>query len=120
MEGTMSGAPRRLRALAAGLVVVVAAGLGVAACGGDDDAVTSGGGGRGNGNGGTEQPAGDAAAKAYVGLSKQDAIAKAKADDRVWRITREDDEQFPTTMDYAPDRLNFEIDDGKVTRVTFG
>ncbi|MET0420502.1 MAG: hypothetical protein ABW073_02240, partial [Acidimicrobiia bacterium] len=34
------------------------------------------------------------AASAYVGLSKQAAIAKAEADDRPWRIGREDDEQF--------------------------
>jgi len=127
MEGPMSCTARptvRRRGFAAALAVVVAAGLGLAACGGGNDSVKSGGGNGGSGgnggNGGTEQPAGDAAAKAYVGLSKKDAIAKAKADGRVWRITREDGEYFPATMDYDPERLNFEIDKGKVTSATFG
>jgi hypothetical protein len=111
-------AGRRLRATAA---VVAVAGFALAGCGGGDHAVKSGGGNRGTGGStGTDQPGGDAAAKAYVGLAKKDAIAKAKADGRVWRITREDGENFPTTMDYDPERLNFEIDNGTVTKATFG
>lgn len=56
----------------------------------------------------------------YRGLSKREAIAKAEAEGRVWRVVREDDEHFPATLDYVPDRLNFEIDDGRVTEVTLG
>lgn len=103
--------------LVAGLVALAA--LGSAACSNDDgDSVRSGGGG--NGSRGTTQPGGDSAAEAYVGLSKRAAIAKAKAEGRDWRITREDDETFPGTLDYVETRVNFEIDDGTVTKATFG
>jgi hypothetical protein len=56
----------------------------------------------------------------YVGLTKQAAIEKAEADGRPWRIGREDDERFLLTLDYNPNRVTFEIDDGKVTTATFG
>lgn len=56
----------------------------------------------------------------YVGLDKDEAISLAESQGRPWRITREDDEMFPVTMDYQPDRINFEIDDGSVTAATFG
>ncbi len=56
----------------------------------------------------------------YVGLTKAAAIAKAKDEGRPYRITREDDEVFPGTLDYNPERVQFEIDDGKVTTATFG
>ncbi len=57
---------------------------------------------------------------AYVGLTKAAAIAKAEADGHPWRITREDDENFPATLDYNPDRVSFEIDNGRVTQASFG
>jgi hypothetical protein len=56
----------------------------------------------------------------YVGLTKSAAIAKAKSQGRPWRITREDGESFPGTLDYNPERVQFEIDNGKVTKATFG
>lgn len=59
-------------------------------------------------------------AGSYVGLSKRDAIARAEAEGRPWRIVREDDEYFPVTQDYVEQRVNFEIDDGTVTTATFG
>jgi len=62
---------------------------------------------------------GDAAA-AYVGLTKQAAIAKAKADGRPWRIAREDGERFMLTQDYDPNRVTFEIDHGKITKASLG
>ena len=115
----MTGPVRRR--LVAGAAVVLVAGLALAGCGGGDHSVKPGGGSRTTGgSAGTDLPGGDAVAKAYVGLSKKAAIAKADADGRVWRITREDGEQFPTTMDYDPARLNFEIDKGTVTKATFG
>ena len=89
------------------LVGAVAA---MTACGGDD------GGGRASGS----APAGDTIAAAYEGLSKQAAIAKADAADVTWRITREDDEVFMVTQDFDPERVNFEIDDGRVTTASFG
>jgi len=101
---------RRPMMLAVAAIVAVAA---LGACGGDDSARTPSG---GNGRPETTVPV----ATAYVGLTKSAAIAKAKASDTPWRITREDDEQFMVTQDYDPTRLNFEIDDGKVTTATYG
>ncbi len=56
----------------------------------------------------------------FVGLTKKAAIAKAEAEGRPWRISREDGESFPGTLDYSPDRVNFEIDNGMVTSAIFG
>ena len=83
--------------------------------------------GGGNGNdavrGGarsTPSTSGSSGAAAYVGLTKKAATAKADAAGTPWRITREDGESFPVTQDYNPDRLNFEIDEGTVTKATYG
>jgi hypothetical protein len=91
-------------------VVVVA----LAACGGGDDA------GSANGGGTTTTATGSATADAFVGLRKQAAIARAEQEGRPWRIGREDDEQFALTQDYIEDRVTFEIDDGEITKATFG
>jgi hypothetical protein len=100
-------------AVRTGAVLIVAA-VALTACGsGSDDS------NRSTDEAKTTTTAGDAAA-AYVGLSKQDAVAKAKADDRPWRIGREDDEQFMVTQDFVDNRVTFEIDDGKVTKATLG
>ena len=100
------------RAPIAGLVLVVALGVGASACGGDGgDKVSSGS---------KQSSTSDTSAQSYVGLTKSEAIAKAKATDTPWRITREDDETFMVTQDYNPVRINFEIDDGKVTKATNG
>lgn len=99
--------------IAAGLLAL-ALPLAFAACGGDDaKSVKS----NGNGSGANSN---DTSPSSYVGLTKKAAIAEAEADDVPWRILREDGEQFPATMDYNPERINFEIDDGKVTKATNG
>lgn len=105
------------RAAAAGLLVVAAAvGLGACGGGGDGDAARSGG-----RDTDTTQPAGDATdAATYVGLTKRAAIARADAAGVPWRVLREDDEHFLATQDHVPDRVNLEIDDGRVTRATNG
>ncbi len=59
-------------------------------------------------------------AASYVGLTKQAAIAKAEADGRPWRLGREDGESFMLTQDYNAQRVTFEIDNGKVTKASFG
>ena len=59
-------------------------------------------------------------ASSYVGLTKKDAVAQAKAHDQPWRIGREDGEQFMLTQDYVPERVTFEIDRGKITKATLG
>ena len=56
----------------------------------------------------------------YVGLSKKAAIAKAEAEGRPWRITSENGESFPATLDYNPDRVSFDINKGRVTAANFG
>ena len=103
------------------VALLVAGGLAVGAltaltaCGGDDDPGRAGS-SQGSGKAGKAETG----ASAYVGLTKQAATAKADAAGTTWRITREDDESFPVTLDYNPERLNFEIDDGKVTQATYG
>lgn len=96
-----------------GLAVLIMA-TALAACGSSGDSTDASSGGK---TGSTVK--GDAAS-AYVGLSKKAAIAKAEADDRPWRIGREDDEQFMLTQDFVENRVTFEIDDGKVTKATLG
>ena len=108
MEGPMSG----LRRIAAGACVALVLATTAVACGNDDgDKVSSGS---------KESTTSDTSAQSYVGLTKKEAIAKAEASDTPWRITREDKETFMVTQDYNPARINFEIDNGKVTKATNG
>lgn len=58
--------------------------------------------------------------QAYLGLSKATALSKAKEAKLKARIVKEDGKLFMVTKDYRPDRLNFTIESGKVTRVTKG
>jgi hypothetical protein len=89
----------------------------LAACGGDDgNSVSS----RDQTNRTTATISDPGTADDYVGLTKQAAIAKADAAGRPWRIGREDDKQFPVTLDFNEERVTFEVDDGTVTQATFG
>ena len=108
----MTPRPRRTIGLVVALLVVA---LLTVACSDSDDSVSSG-----NNDKNNSASPGPGKESDYVGLSKSAAIAKAKADDRPWRISREDDELFMGTLDFNPDRVSFEIDDGKVTTATFG
>jgi hypothetical protein len=65
----------------------------------------------------TEAPS---TAPEYVSLSKKAAIAKAEAEGRPWRIASENGESFPATLDYNPERVNFDINQGRVTAANFG
>jgi len=67
--------------------------------------------------GASEKPSGF---KAYVGLSLEDAKARAKKEKRRWRLVRVDDEPYPVTSDYVPERVNFEVDKGIVTKAKGG
>jgi hypothetical protein len=97
-------------------IVVVVAALALASCGGDTGSSVSS---RDNSKE-TSTSMGPGKASDYVGLTKSAAIAKAKSQGRPWRIGREDGEVFPGTLDYNPERVTFEIDNGKVTTATFG
>jgi hypothetical protein len=94
--------------VAAAALTVLALGWPLAACGGGEDNATRSG------------RSGTPSAASWVGLRKQEAIARAEASDTPWRITREDDESFLVTQDFVEDRINFEVDDGKVTKATYG
>ena len=101
--------------------LVVGAALTLAACGGGDgDKSVSSREGADTTTTTSVSGADSSEGGAYVGLTKAAAIAKAEADGHPWRIGREDDEFFPATLDYNPDRVTFEIDDGKVTKASFG
>ena len=56
----------------------------------------------------------------YLGLSKEEASAKATAARLRSRVIRIDDQHAKVTKDHRPERLNFEIESGKVVRVTKG
>lgn len=53
----------------------------------------------------------------YVGMSEQEALDKAKAEDKTARVVERDGESLPMTMDLQYGRLNFYIQDGMVYRV---
>jgi hypothetical protein len=87
------------------------------ACGGDSGSVASS---RGGGTEATDTSLGPGKESDFLGLTKAQATKKAEEQGRPSRVTREDDHMFPATLDYNPDRVSFEIDDGKVTKATFG
>jgi hypothetical protein len=101
------------RTWVAAVVLVAVLGVVAAGCGGDDGGSVSSGGSK-------QSTTSNTSAQSYVGLSKQEAIAKAKTTDSPWRITREDKETFLVTQDFVENRINFEIDNGKVTKATYG
>ena len=102
----------RLRHIATAALVVLALGSTALACGSD--------GGNKVSSGSKRSATSDTSAQSYVGLTKKEAIAKAEASDTPWRITREDKETFMVTQDFVEDRVNFEIDNGTVTKATNG
>lgn len=57
---------------------------------------------------------------AFLGLTEVEAAALADEQTLDWRVVRIDDEFFAVTEDFRPSRLNFEIEDGIVAKVTLG
>lgn len=51
----------------------------------------------------------------FVGLELDDAVDLAESEQRLWRISREDGEEFALTADLRPGRVTFEVDNGIVT-----
>ena len=51
----------------------------------------------------------------FVGLSVEDAVARAEDEGRPWRIARQDDERFALTDDLVAGRVTFEVDAGTIT-----
>jgi hypothetical protein len=57
---------------------------------------------------------------AYIGLTADAATAKATDEHLVSRVIEIDGVPQPATMDFNPERLNFHVNNNKVTKVTTG
>lgn len=101
------------------LVVVIASlSLGLGACGGDDDSTAEA-----PSEQTTTSATGEGTSEAfdeYVGLTVDDAGALAEEQGRPWRVVKEDGQDRAVTLDFIDNRLNFEVEDGVVVRVTTG
>lgn len=58
--------------------------------------------------------------EALVGLTKEEAEEAAAEAGYTVRVTSEDGQMFPMTMDYRTDRINIEVENGVVTRAFVG
>jgi hypothetical protein len=56
----------------------------------------------------------------FIGLTEGEAAAKATKADLPHRVVQRDGQSLPVTRDYRPERLNFTIENDKVTAVTNG
>ena len=54
----------------------------------------------------------------YIGLTEEQALAKAEAAHVPARIVSRDGTEYPMTMDFSEGRLSFWIEAGKVTKAT--
>jgi hypothetical protein len=62
----------------------------------------------------------EAIAGFIVGLGLTDATSILKGVDVLYRIAREDKENYILTMDFKPYRANLELDNGVVTGIYWG
>ena len=62
----------------------------------------------------------DVVSAALVGLTKEQAEEVAADAGYTVRVTIEDGQMFPMTMDYRTDRINIEVENGVVTRAFVG
>lgn len=53
----------------------------------------------------------------YVGLSETDAMNQAKRGNKQYRVVERDGQPLPTDTSFVQGRLNFYVNDGKVTKV---
>ena len=58
-------------------------------------------------------------APSYVGLTEGQAVQKAEDANVTYRIVSRDGESFPITLDLRQDRLNFTLENGKVTKAEY-
>ncbi len=56
----------------------------------------------------------------FVGLTLEAASERAEKADLPHRVVKKDGESLPVTRDYRPERLNFVVEKGLVTKVTNG
>lgn len=64
-----------------------------------------------------ESPDSDAA---FTGLSQAEGEALAKERKLISRVVMVDGQPKPATRDYRPDRVNFEIEQGRIVRTSRG
>ena len=57
---------------------------------------------------------------AFIGLTEKEGADRAEAEGLRHRILSVDGRPRPATKDYRPDRINFEIVNGRITAVTRG
>ncbi|MDF1851870.1 MAG: hypothetical protein P1U85_13610 [Verrucomicrobiales bacterium] len=68
----------------------------------------------------TETPVSESKDNDFLGLSLEEAEALAEKRGMPHRVISVDGEARPASADYRPDRVSFEIEDGKVTKVDRG
>lgn len=59
----------------------------------------------------------DDATSEYVGLTEEEALQRARDNDKVARVVERDGESLTVTMDLRSGRLNFTVEDGVVVSV---
>ena len=62
----------------------------------------------------------DAVAESLIGMTVEDAQAAAEEAGFAFRVTSTDGEGAAVTMDYRTDRINAEVEDDEVVRVSLG
>lgn len=67
-----------------------------------------------------EKGAGSAGDEAFIGLTEAEGAALAKRRKLISRVISVDGEPRPATMDYRVDRVNFEIEQGRIARTSRG
>jgi len=55
-----------------------------------------------------------------LGLDLESAAKKLETENKIYRISRVDNTPMMITCDFVPERLNLEIEDGKIINVTNG
>lgn len=55
----------------------------------------------------------------YIGLSEKEATDKAKSANKPNRVVRRDGETYVLSADYDTGRINFEIENGNVTKAEY-
>lgn len=53
----------------------------------------------------------------YVGLTEQEAMDRAKRENKPHRVVERDGQSLPVTMDFVEGRLNFHVRDNRVYKV---
>jgi hypothetical protein len=58
--------------------------------------------------------------KQLLGLTTEEAVAWCEKNGWVWRITRDDGCSYILTRDYRKDRINLEVENDCITKVSIG